>query len=141
MQQQSDISRFNPIPQVTRARSNNKRSAARVTCNAITCSLGEIINASIAGMRILSRRRLPIEKRDFITFEVNGPEGNFPLRAQVIWTKRRGLRKHEIGLELMDSTPADIEKMGKVISGTTEKAAILGGLCCPKHQNHRSDNV
>ena len=137
MKHETDIPRYNPIPQITRTLSNDKRSAGRVACNAITCSLGEIINASIAGMRILSRRRLPIERRDFITFEVNGLEDNFPLRAQVIWIKKRGLRRHEVGLELLDSTPADVKKMGKAILGSSDKAASLGGLCCPKHQNHR----
>ena len=62
------------------------------------CSLGPVLDLSAGGMRCLSKRRVSGEQ----AVVIHTHEGEVEVRAKVAWTKRRGIRRHEIGLEFID---------------------------------------
>lgn len=125
---------YNPIPQMGAPRSGDKRHMGRVACEAVTCTLGEVLNASAAGLRVQLKGKPPAERRDIIGFNIHGPDGAFPVKAQVIWMKKRGFRRHEMGLQIIDPDISMRRKMGRTIAGAREKAAYYHGLNRPKNQ-------
>ncbi len=80
----------------------NRRSG-RITIGELDCNLGRVIDLSSGGVRLLSRRKL--SGRHEIT--VFARDGGVRLDAEVKWSKRLGLFKHEIGLEFLN-LPTDI---------------------------------
>ena len=79
------------------------RSAARVNAEKLKCNLGRVLDLSSGGVRLLSRRKL-IGWHEIALFD---RDDGIRIRAEVMWSKRHGLWKHEIGLQFLN-VPADI---------------------------------
>jgi hypothetical protein len=67
----------------------------------LKCNLGRVLDLSSGGARLLTRRKL--SGRHEIT--VFARDGGVRLDAEVKWSKRLGLFKHEIGLEFLNLPP------------------------------------
>ncbi len=67
----------------------------------LSCSLGRVRDLSAGGMRLVSRRRLR-GKLELDLWDINR---GVRVRAEVVWTKRLGFRRHEVGLKFRDLSP------------------------------------
>lgn len=74
------------------------RRAGRFTTTGLTCSLGKVLDLSRDGMRIQARR-VPA---GIVTVELTDRNIVMYLNAEVIWSKRVGLFKHEFGVRFLD---------------------------------------
>lgn len=72
----------------------DRRTAPRTGGTAIECNLGTIVDLSAVGLRIRSRQSL----RGRVDLEVCDGHEMLRLRAEVMWSRRRGLRTFEAGL-------------------------------------------
>ncbi len=79
------------------------RSAGRVHAGQLKCNLGRVFDLSSGGVRLLSRRKL----RGWQEITLLDKDGGLRIEAEVRWSKRHGLWKHEIGLEFLN-VPSDI---------------------------------
>lgn len=81
--------------------SDDRRSHIRVPQSELHCSLGPVLDITSAGMRVICRR---IPKNE-VKFDLNTTVDPLPVRARVVWAKRLGFRKHEVGLHFIQSSP------------------------------------
>ena len=96
--------------------SDPRRNAPRHFVDGLSCELGEVCDLSATGMRIKGSGK-PILKKGQngkVSLSFNG--GVLNLDSQVVWFKRRGFRKWEIGLSFLHVSPG----MAKAISTIAE---------------------
>ena len=79
------------------------RSAGRVHAGQLKCNLGRVLDRSSGGARLLSRRKL----RGWHGITLFDRDGGVRIGAEVRWSKRLGLFKHEIGLQFVN-VPSEI---------------------------------
>ncbi len=80
-----------------------RRSAFRVNVPQLKCNLGRVLDLSSGGVRLLSRRKLK-GRHEITLFD---RDGGVRIEAEVRWSRRLGLWKHEIGLQFLN-VPSDI---------------------------------
>ena len=85
----------------SREMSDDRRSQIRVPQSELHCSLGQVLDITSAGMRVMCRR-MP---KDEVKFDLNTTVDPLPVRAKVVWAKRLGFRKHEVGLHFIQPGP------------------------------------
>lgn len=94
-----------PLPVSHRDSSPEDRRHGRFRCEGVRCSIGQILDISVSGMRV-SRRRPPkagVGDEATVTMPVN--DGKLQITAKVVWVKKAGFFTHEIGLTFVDLTP------------------------------------
>ncbi len=82
--------------------SAERRSKIRNHQVELHCSLGPVLDITSLGMRVMCRR---VPKENWIKFDLNTKVDPVPVRAKVVWAKRLGFRKHEIGLHFIEPSP------------------------------------
>lgn len=76
----------------------------------LRCNLGWVRDLSARGMRVQSTHRLRGEQR----VEICDGTDHVAMRADVKWIKRRGFRKYDVGLELLELRPAQVRMLGRI---------------------------
>ena len=80
------------------------RKFGRVRVEITSCSLGEVLDISGGGVRIMSPKKQRFKDGDIIDVMIGSPQGATPVRARVVWIVKRAWRKYEIGLEFLGLT-------------------------------------
>ncbi len=77
---------------------DDRRRAGRLPQESLECNLGPVLDLSTGGMRVLCKRphEGPLEVR------LQASQYSLTLSGQVIWSKRLGFRRHEIGVQFVD---------------------------------------
>lgn len=89
----------------------NRRKYGRVRCERLTCVFekggqeADILDISASGMRIQCKREPRVEVGETSQILVGAPNGTISLGAQVVWMKKRGFRRYELGLTFGEPTP------------------------------------
>jgi hypothetical protein len=89
-----------PIPTVFEGA--NKRRAGRVRLMKVRSTLGEVLDVSVTGCRLRSRRRPRCSAGDVLELAIVGLDGPIGVRARVAWVRRAGLRAHELGVHFVE---------------------------------------
>jgi hypothetical protein len=92
---------------------NNKRRHGRVNCQEVTSSMGAVLDLSASGMRIQTRRKPP-DQGEILDLTVTGTEGPCLFRVKVMWAKKLGFMKHEIGFTFVDVTPENRQMLASL---------------------------
>jgi len=66
--------------------------------------LGSVQDISSTGMRLICRRKLKAEEGAKIAAIVEGLDGEFDISGRVIWNKRLGFFRWEMGIEFDEVT-------------------------------------
>ncbi len=82
--------------------SAERRGQIRIPQVELQCSLGRVLDITSAGMRVMCRRT---PKENWIKFDLNTTVDPLPVQAKVVWAKRLGFRKHEVGLHFILPSP------------------------------------
>ncbi|MCH8164094.1 MAG: PilZ domain-containing protein [Planctomycetes bacterium] len=82
-----------------------RRAYGRLRQEALDCNLGAVLDLSLGGMRVQCNR----PPKGEVDVELVGSEVKLRLRAQVVWTRRVGFRKYEVGLNFL-RLPAETSK-------------------------------
>lgn len=88
-----------------RSSTDPRRRDLRHAPEGVTCPLGEVIDLSASGMRVVGKGRPLLQVGQSGMLRVNCGDGTVSLEAQVIWVKKRGFRRHEIGLQFLNLPP------------------------------------
>ena len=91
--------------ETARKLSDPRRASGRLRQEALACNLGAVLDLSRGGMRVQCNR----PPKGEIDVELMGSEGKLRLRADVVWSRRVGLRKYEVGLNFL-RLPAEMIK-------------------------------
>ncbi len=106
---------FNPIPQLLKH--DCRRAHGRVMCEMVTCSLGEVLDACAAGLRVRSAKPYEFANGDIVVFTINGEDKPLEFKGRVIWTKKRGIRRFEMGLSFIELTSECREALAQLAQG------------------------
>lgn len=106
---------FNPIPRLIAP--DCRRSHGRVVCEMVTCSLGEVLDACGAGLRVRSAKPYEFAQGDIVSFTINGEDQPLEFKGRVIWTKKRGIRRYEMGLSFVELTPECRQALAQLAQG------------------------
>ena len=81
------------------------RKAQRYGGETVCCALGDVLDVSASGMRVLCDGKPPVKPGGVLPMRLKFSDGTLQVATQVRWCKRRGLRKHEIGLQFVQLKP------------------------------------
>lgn len=81
----------------TRTVRDERRSHIRIPQSELHCCLGKVQDISRAGVRVSCRR----SPKGAVAFELNTTVDPLPVQAEVVWSKRLGFRKHDVGLRFI----------------------------------------
>lgn len=88
---------MNPLP--TPPRDANARRHGRVRAQTITCSLGDVMDISISGMKVRCGSKPDLKKGETAPVTIDGLNGPFTVPATFNWCKRTGLFKWVAGFQ------------------------------------------
>ncbi len=88
-----------------------RRGAVRVDVRELKCNLGRVLNISSGGVRLLSWRKL----RGWHEITLADSDGGVRIEAEVKWSRRHGLWKHEIGLQFLNVPPDIAAKLTTLV--------------------------
>ncbi|MHC4416479.1 MAG: PilZ domain-containing protein [Planctomycetota bacterium] len=79
-----------------------RRRSGRVNAERkVACDKGAVVNLSVGGMRLRSHRRWSGK----LDVDLWAASARVTVRAQVIWSRRVGFRRFEVGLKFIEVTP------------------------------------
>lgn len=81
------------------------RRAGRLRCQAVRCSLGEVLDLSAGGMRVAAKRDPGISADTVFDVRIDSPTGPCTVKAHVVWVTKRGWRRYELGVRFVELTP------------------------------------
>lgn len=87
--------------QELRAASDQRKFGRLKAGDTLACSRGKVLDLSAGGLRLLSRRKL----KGLVGMALWDVNGGLKLYAEVVWSRRLGFRRHEIGMRFVDVTP------------------------------------
>lgn len=83
---------------------DSKRNAGRVRCQDIACSLGEILDLSVGGMRVKTSSRVS-RVGSGITVTISALEGEVLVPCTIQWIRKRGWLSREVGVKFGSLSP------------------------------------
>ena len=86
---------------VARLGSTERRRFGRFKAQRLGCNKGVVLDLSGGGVRLRCSRRLSGR----IEIKLWTPREGVAVHGNVVWTRRLGFRKYEIGVEFCDLTP------------------------------------
>lgn len=100
----------------------NARRHERHPTDVVTCALGEIIDLSASGVRLVCRGKPPLERGSSAAITLRFGDQRMPLVAQARWVRRRGVFRgglrgeYEVGMRFLQLTTAKqkaLESIGR----------------------------
>ena len=85
--------------------SENQRRHGRVVCQEIPSTLGEVLDISASGARILCTNKPFWVGHSGLSLTIFGVNGPITLRAKIVWSTKQGWRKHVLGLQFVELSP------------------------------------
>lgn len=104
-----------------------ERRGERFSDALVKCALGTVGDLSATGMRVLCEGKPPVRVGGVLPTKLRFADGSLALKAQVRWCRRRGFKRHEIGLhfiELKPGTGTVLEAVARF--GIAEAAKSMG---------------
>lgn len=75
-------------------------------CQWTHCDLGDVLDISASGMRVTCKRKIAAEKGAHLAAIVEGLDGTFDVSGKIVWKKKIGWFKWEMGIEFDELQPA-----------------------------------
>lgn len=104
-----------------------KRQYGRHRPDGLACNLGQVVDLSEGGMRLLSKR----ERQGSQTVVFTTPrQGKLTLRGRVAWRREIGFREHVLGVTFEEISTADRTNLKKLIQEIKagQNLAVAGGV-------------
>lgn len=106
------------------ARHANNRRHGRVACELLTCTVGEVLDLSASGMKVLIRGRMRTEPGAVHELSLKVLGCRLPVRARVTWSRRVGFLRHQVGFEFIDLNE-QVERSLRTIASVAQKKRVL----------------
>lgn len=82
----------------------DQRAAPRVRLRGVTCSLGQVINASLTGLAVACRGKAPARPGPLLQFELGFGDQSDRFSARIVRVDPSGFRRFQLGLEFVGLT-------------------------------------
>jgi len=106
---------------------DNRRRAGRVRCERLRCTLvdgdgpeGTILDLSGTGARLQLRQKSPYKVGEPGIMIVQTMDGSvLAIGIKTVWCKKRGFRRHELGVTFGDQLPAIRAALASIVKSST----------------------
>jgi DnaJ-domain-containing protein 1 len=78
------------------------RAAERFVAAGLSCALGDVLDLSATGVRLRGSGKVKVDLGDILTITVASENQSVKVQSQVVWVRRRGLGRQEIGLKFVN---------------------------------------
>ncbi len=95
---------INLSPMIEPPRREELRQRGRVRCEMLRCSMGEVLDLSVLGMKVGRKGAFRRCRGDVISMTINSPNGKLKLSVQICWSIKTGFRRWTIGVQFVDLT-------------------------------------
>jgi hypothetical protein len=115
--------RFDPQAGITQLVADvlGRRAQPRVRQETLHSTLGQVLDISSGGARILTRERIA----GLIEFRIFDSAESIIVTAEVLWTRRIGLFKREIGLRFVDLSPEIAAGLTRLATSHRDRRSIF----------------
>ena len=113
----------------------NLRRHGRLLCQQVRCSLGAVLDISFSGMRVRSGTRAP-SKGHAIMITLESMDACAIIPATVVWTRRTGIFRHDMGLEFGELSSDVRRLLSEVARGCAYNETLR-----PDHERARDEEV
>jgi hypothetical protein len=100
-----------------------RRSRGRVRQQGVVCDLGVVLDLSAGGMRVLSTRGHDGQ----MNIRIWTIKDSVTVRADVVWSKRVGFRRHLVGLKFVAMSESDAAALSTIAIAHRALVAIHPG--------------
>jgi hypothetical protein len=91
----------------------NARKGGRLRVCGVTSDLGPVSDLSANGMRVTVKAKPRMCEQ--LRVQITAEELTVTVDARIVWVQRRGLRRHEIGLEFTDVSDEQQQKIRELV--------------------------
>jgi hypothetical protein len=114
--------RFDPQAGITKGGSDarRRRQHGRLPQDTLKSNLGDVLNLSAGGMRVICKDTPPTR----IHVSLEGHKLPGPLLAELAWTKKRGMFKHEVGYKFVNISQAVADHLTRIAGTNRFRRAI-----------------
>ena len=85
-------------------RLEERRRHGRLKCDSTDCALGELIDLSASGMRVLRKGRSPYKIGSEFKIDLWMDQTKIPVTVRLVHIEKRGFRKRVLGLEFINQS-------------------------------------
>lgn len=103
----------------------NRRRSGRLRCEAVRCSMGEVIDISAGGMRVFRRNRPGAHAGDTVTVTLDAMGHQIKAPVRICRVDCQGLFKVEIGLEFTQLTPELRATLNEIARSVSTNSVFL----------------
>lgn len=100
---------------------DNRRADVRFNPKGLSCNLGELVDISAGGLRLISKRKL----KGTVTLRLWNDVSGLILQAAVVWTRKIRMRKYESGLEFISLKPDTIRELALIVATVSASTSVL----------------
>ena len=101
---------------------DNRRSAGRVPVSGARVELGQIINLSLTGAKVASKVSLPVGTR--MRLRVSNDDLAVNVVGEVVWCRRTGWFRFQLGLAFRDVNPEDARKLTQLCTACRDRLVM-----------------
>lgn len=106
----------------------SRRRHGRVRCDQTKCTLGEVLDLSASGVRVLIRGRVRLKKDSVTPMLLEVGEAVAPVKARVVWVSKAGWFRHTAGLQFVDLTPEQRARLAQIAQAASNNEYIRDGI-------------
>lgn len=111
-----------------KAAAASRRRHGRVRCDQTQCTLGDVLDLSASGVRVLIRGRVRLKKDSVTPMLLEIGDAVAPVKAKVVWISRAGWFRHTAGLQFVDLTPEQRARVAQIAQVASNNEYIRDGL-------------
>jgi hypothetical protein len=89
----------------------NRRRHGRLNTESLTINNGVVLDLSASGMRAQVKGKVLFTVGDQAAFRLRSCAREMSVDGRVVWVKKAGFRKHQIGVEFVNITPERMQKL------------------------------
>lgn len=114
------------------SKASQRRRHGRVTCEMLSCKLGEVVNLSASGVMIRGKGQAPHATNDRIALDLKCLDHDLHATARVAWVRPDG-RRFEMGLEFVDLTADQAQRVRELLPIAAAVQAVGEGSGAVTH--------
>ncbi len=92
----------NPSLVLTAPRDSDRRRHGRIQTEAVTCSMGDVVDMSASGVKVRRKGRRAVQLGDSFTITLKYGQFALPVDVRVVRLQKIGFRRYIFGLEFLE---------------------------------------
>ena len=114
----------NPSLTLTPPRDDERRRHGRIRTEAVTCSVGRVVDMSASGIRVERKGRRAVSEGDAFTITLKHGDFAMPVDVRVVRVEKKGFRRYVFGLSFEEVNPQIQAKLTQLARIAAEQCMV-----------------